>query len=101
MSPISKRIVLLHGPEDDYYSEPDMRFRLTYYGELRPTQRDALNHEPDKPALHKHCIRREFHGQMRRLWETNQFLRDYRVDPNDYNVTQPSHEVAQIGRASC
>ena len=72
-----------------------MRFRLTYEGELRPTQRDAFPSEPDKLALHKHTIRRVFHKQMKRLWETNRFLRDYRTSPNNYNVANPTHPVAQ------
>lgn len=72
-----------------------MRFRLTYSGELRPAQRDPLSHEPDKLALHKHQIRREFHGQMRRLWQTNKFLSEHRVHPADYNIVQPDHRVAQ------
>jgi hypothetical protein len=91
----ARRIVLLSGPEDDFWEEPSMRFRLTYEGELRPTQRDALDKERNKLALHKHAIRRVFHRQIKRLWETNRFLSDYRTSPSDYNVTQPTHPIAQ------
>lgn len=72
-----------------------MRFRLTYAGELRPTQRDSLSHEVDRLAFHKHAIRREFHGQLKRLWRTNKFLSEHRVYPGDYNITQPEHQTAQ------
>lgn len=44
-----------------------MRFRLTYAGELRPTQQDAIGGQQEKLAGHKHAIRRHFHGQLKRL----------------------------------
>jgi len=53
-----------------------MRFRLTYDGELRPTQRDE-----HKLAPHKHIIRKVFHKQLKYLWLTNQFLCNHRVFP--------------------
>jgi hypothetical protein len=46
-----------------------MRFRLTYEGELRSSQRDPLGNQPNKLADHKQHIRREFHRQLKRLWE--------------------------------
>lgn len=56
-----------------------MRFRLTYEGELKATQRDPLNNQPDRMAEHKQSIRRVFHRQLRHLWTTNKFLRDHKV----------------------
>jgi hypothetical protein len=78
-----------------------MRFRLTYEGPLKPTQRDARGHEPDKLALHKHNdIRRKFHGQLKRLWETNKFLSEHRVFPSDYNIERPiGDRTAHYGSA--
>lgn len=92
MIPVAKRIVLLSGPEDDCPCEPAMKFRLTYEGELKPTQRDPLYHEPDKLAQHKHGIRRHFHRQLRHLWATNKFLREHRVYPKDYGIGRPVAE---------
>ena len=58
-----------------------MKFRLYYEGELRPTQRDPLSHEPDKIAQHKQAMRRGFHKQLRHLWRTNRFLSTYKRSP--------------------
>jgi len=70
-----------------------MKFRLTYEGPLRPTQRDAFEHERDKIAPHKHAIRRTFHGQLKQLWQENKFLRETKVDPALYPSAAPSARV--------
>ena len=44
-----------------------MKFRLTYAGELRATQRDPVGDQPNPLAAHKHEIRREFHRQLKQL----------------------------------
>jgi hypothetical protein len=85
------RHVYLSGPEDDLYSEPSMKFRLTYSGPLRPTQRDARDEEINPLAPHKQEIRRHFHRQLRHLWSTNKFLREHEVYRTDY-VTGRSSE---------
>jgi hypothetical protein len=85
------RRVLLTGPEDDQPSEPGMKFRLTYDGPLRPTQRDPVGSQPNPLAVHKHEVRRHFHRQLRHLWSVNRFLREHEVYPN------PVH--AMTGRA--
>jgi hypothetical protein len=59
-----------------------MRFRLTYSGPLRPNQRDPLGTQPDKLAEHKQDIRKVFHCQLKRLWETNKFLREHKLNPH-------------------
>lgn len=59
-----------------------MRFRLTYSGELRSTQPDRRHHPP--LSAHKHAIRKEFHKQLKFFWQTNWFLSNCRVYPNDY-----------------
>ena len=53
-----------------------MKFRLTYEGELRPTQRDERGLAP-----HKHAIRKAFHRQLRQLWRENKFLREHTMSP--------------------
>jgi hypothetical protein len=55
-----------------------MRFRLTYEGPLKATQRDATGQQPDRLAEHKQCIRKKFHQQLKQLWATNRFLREHR-----------------------
>lgn len=61
-----------------------MKFRLTYEGELRPTQRDALEHEKEPLAIHKHTVRRVFHAQLKRLWQTNRTLSEWKVQRADF-----------------
>ena len=51
-----------------------MRFRLTYEGELRSSQKDALDFQNDRLAEHKQKIRKIFHRQLKYLWQTNKFL---------------------------
>jgi hypothetical protein len=66
-----------------------MRFRLTYEGPLRSNQRDPIDGQRDRLAVHKHRIRREFHGQLKQLWETNQFLRDATRGGGGPDTTKP------------
>jgi hypothetical protein len=75
------RQILRSGPEDDQPSEPAMKFRLTYEGSLRPTQRDPEKSQPNPLAIHKQEIRRCFHRQLRHLWSVNKFLREHEVYP--------------------
>ena len=70
-----------------------MKFRLTYEGELRATQRDALENQRDPLAVHKHRIRREFHGQLKRLWETNRTLREWQVQRSDFYRHKPASDT--------
>ena len=78
-----------------------MRFRLTYEGPLRPTQRDARDHEPDPIAPHKHAIRRHFHNQLKEFWFANKFLRDCKVDPRLFpTLVEPgARRAAHYGSA--
>ena len=70
-----------------------MRFRLTYQGELRPTQRDPENDQKNPLADHKHKIRQCFHRQLKEVWSTNKFLKECRVDPRSYGG-RPIHDDA-------
>ena len=49
---------------------PAPAFRLTYEGELRPTQQDPVGGQANPLAAHKHGIRRGFRRQLKHLWET-------------------------------
>jgi hypothetical protein len=69
-----------------------MRFRLTYRGELRPTQRDPLKDKADPLAAHKHRIRQEFHRQLKQLWATNKFLREHQLSRR--TALRPSRPIA-------
>lgn len=51
-----------------------MEFRLTYQGPLRSSQRSPEGTQPDPRKDHKHAIRRQFHQQLKRLWEINPAL---------------------------
>jgi hypothetical protein len=73
-----------------------MRFRLTYEGELRASQRDPERDQRNKLAEHKQLIRKEFHGQLKQLWQTNKFLREHQVRPIEFNLT-PAQMVQFIG----
>ena len=63
-----------------------MKFRLTYEGELRPTQREPIDNQPNPLAAHKHRVRREFHKQLKHLWATDRFLSQYRISPENPNI---------------
>lgn len=56
-----------------------MRFRLTYDGPIRPSQSDGPGAPKQSLSDHKHCMRREFHKQLRQLWKTNNFLKQQKV----------------------
>lgn len=58
-----------------------MRFRLTYEGKL----------EANGTAKHKHEIRKDFHAQLKRLWE---------VEPNLKNWTFPYDQKTNLPRVS-
>jgi hypothetical protein len=83
-------VVHLSGPEDDHPGwEAAMKFRLTYEGPLRSTNRDARPGDPDYMALHKHEIRQHFHGQLRELWATNKFLMEHTINPKFWAPVGP------------
>lgn len=81
-----ERRVYLHKPEEFESAASLMKFRLTYEGPLRATQNDAREGQPVKHAKLKQAIRREFHGQLKRLWDTNRFLSEHRVYPAHYGL---------------
>ena len=54
-----------------------MRFRLTYEGPLFASGRDPEGSQRVPIAEHKQSIRKAFHGQLKRHWETNKFLKEH------------------------
>lgn len=70
-----------------------MRFRLTYEGELKSSQKDALDSQNDRLAEHKQSIRKVFHRQLKHLWQTNKFLSE-RMEPTEYQSAdhRPVHD---------
>jgi len=62
--------------DPDYDPEAGLlEFRLTYEGDLfAHKDQDPANDTP-KRANHKQEIRKYFHPQLKRLWETNRFLK--------------------------
>ena len=78
------QIVYLPPLEDaSLAGDPAMRFRLTYEGELKASQKDPIGQQPDKIAEHKQAIRKVFHRQLKHLWATNKFLREHKLAPTD------------------
>ena len=71
-----------------------MKFRLTYEGELRPTQREPIDNQRNPLAVHKHLIRRRFHKQLKHLWATDRFLSQYRISPNNPNIGEARRAAA-------
>jgi len=63
-----------------------MRFRLTYEGELRATQGEPRNGQRVPLAEHKQTLRKVFHRQLKRLWQTSKFLKEARVTKNELHV---------------
>ena len=61
-----------------------MKFRLTYEGAVYPSgNKEPRSGRKDPLAKHKHTIRREFHKQLKYLWKTDQFLSQYRTNPDN------------------
>jgi hypothetical protein len=91
-----QRIVYLPPLEDDPSWEPLMRFRLTYEGELRPSQRDPQDGQREPLAMHKQKIRKEFHGQLKQQWQTNAFLKGSRVEKGELHI-RPGQITGALG----
>jgi hypothetical protein len=74
----------LDGTDLERDGDDSMRFRLTYLGPLKASQDRAAGSDPnktDRRSEHKHEIRRKFHGQLKRLWATDKFLRESEAVP--------------------
>jgi hypothetical protein len=84
-------------PVEDADGDSEMRFRLTYEGELKASGRDPETGQRDRMAGHKQAIRKVFHGQLKRLWETNRFLSEHTVDPALWAAGQQAVPANQVG----
>lgn len=67
--------VLRWDPDFDPNLGDAVQFRLTYEGELLSTQKDPVGGQADARAEHKRDMRRQFHLQLKRLWEVNPYLK--------------------------
>ncbi len=63
-----------------------VRFRLTYRGPLRPSQKNAIGEQKNLLAPHKHCIRRQFHRQLKMFWTLHPALSIKRSWPTDWGL---------------
>jgi hypothetical protein len=90
----ARRRTLISDPEIDF-DENEMEFRLTYEGPLRSANsaKDAKPFRRD----HKHCIRRQFHAQLKRLWaETPCLQRGTSGGPNVLVMEEDSKPATTI-----
>jgi len=67
----------------EYEQAPAMEFRLTYEGPLKGASQGNTR------AKHKHEIRKYFHPQLKRLWETHPLLKGKKrdgpgIEPDSY-----------------
>jgi hypothetical protein len=91
-----ERVVYLPPLEDDADWGPRMRFRLSYVGELRTTQRDPENGQRDPLAMHKQEIRKNFHKQLKQLWQVNEFLQGSRIEKDEMHI-RPGQITGALG----
>jgi hypothetical protein len=82
-----------------------MRFRLTYEGSLKSSQPPydkEGNLTKDKHWMHKHSIRKKLQPQLKRIWQTNQFLRFTKLSPGggDTSVLPETSLAVQWGDAN-
>jgi hypothetical protein len=63
-----------------------MRFRLMYSGRLVASNSAGNLSASDRHAAIKHEMRRQFHAQLRYLWQVNRFLREKESYPEDYGL---------------
>lgn len=93
---LSQKVVLFSAPEVHACEEVLMRFRLTYEGPLRATQRDPVGNQANPLAVYKQHIRREFHRQLKELWRTNKFLSEHKVYPRSFPVDHRASDGFRI-----
>lgn len=71
-----------------------MEFRLTYEGKLlstrgQITQAHATNGGVETKWEHKHCIRKQFHRQLKVLWETHPTLTGWSKEEAEFGDDSP------------
>lgn len=78
-----------------------MKFRLSYEGELFATQRDALGEQPVPRAPRKHAIRRRFHEQLKRYWDSNWILRNSKAGLSNHKAEDLPFIIDGGGQTRC
>jgi hypothetical protein len=73
-----------------------VKLRLIYTGPLNSSQPPHPANGKEKHIQHKHEIRKEFHKQLKRFWETNLFLSTAKVSPSEYGVDIDSTDLTTI-----
>jgi hypothetical protein len=80
-----------------------MEFRLTYAGPLLASGRDPMGGQNDPRSENKYKIRKDFHGQLKRLWEITPFLKSGTpggptifVDQNYVPTAYDHHDIADL-----
>lgn len=73
------KTVLMWLPGFDTRAEEDVEFRLVYEGNLFAENegRSRNPHWKEARAKHKHEIRKDFHRQLKKLWQTHPGLKSY------------------------
>ena len=69
-----------------------MKFYLTYKGSLRSSGNTK------KRSSHKHSIRREFHRQLKRLWEIDEGLQTYKKLRRSRESDETYFEPKTVGK---
>jgi hypothetical protein len=99
---VRKRVILL-GPREDDQGDALMEFRLTYAGALLASGRDPIGGQNDPRGENKYKIRKNFHDQLRRLWDITPFLKSGTpggptifTDANYVPTAYDSHDIANL-----
>jgi hypothetical protein len=84
----------------DFRGEKTMEFHLVYAGDLL---KPASGGKHGGRVWEKHAIRKYFHPQMRKLWETHPALRYYgdkiiEIDHNDVRLNPPQPFLTVLAR---
>jgi hypothetical protein len=78
MLPARNKIVYKDDHDDEDCVGSALRFRLFYSGPLLASQGGERAGQPERRPEHKHALRKEFHKQLKGLWEADRFLRETR-----------------------
>jgi hypothetical protein len=98
---VSAIIPIVNDPRVDW-EEDTLEFRLTYQGALL-SETTRSGEVRRARADHKHAIRKKFHPQLKRLWESHPFLRPWwgaTPQPGKQIFGRPKPEYSIEGLAS-
>ncbi len=83
-------ITILNDTEFDV-EDSGLKFTLTYEGELKSGQ-------TPRQSVRKHQLRRHFHPQLKRLWETNVILRNWYIPIEEERDEKFADMPIEMGR---